>query len=114
MAPSVATAAARVLSSDRRSRAAVLRNPEINPAWLVIGQAMDRTRQARGLSVKEFADKVQRNEAQVRRWFAGKERPQADVVFAEKDFQQPFVIALAKAAAEGVKVVTEIRLEMSA
>jgi ribosome-binding protein aMBF1 (putative translation factor) len=118
MPPSLAHAPAAVLSSDRRRAprlpVADLRKAENAAGWLVLGQAMDRTRQARGLSVKEFATKVKRNEAQVRRWFAGKERPQADVVFAVKEFQQPFVIALAKAAAEGVKVVTEIRLEMSA
>lgn len=55
-----------------------LRKPENAATWLEIGQAMDRVRCARRLSVKEFAEKVSRDEAQVRRWFGGTERPQAE------------------------------------
>jgi DNA-binding transcriptional regulator YiaG len=117
-ATSLADAPGAVLSSDRRSRPrmakADLRIPEsVNAAWLLLGQAMNRTRQACRLSVKEFADQVQRDEAQVRRWFAGKERPQADAVFAVVAFQKAFVIALAEDVA-GIETTTEIRVSRSA
>lgn len=93
---------------------ATLRKAENEAAWLLLGEAMERVRQVCGLSVKEFADRLNRNEAQVRRWFAGKERPQADAVFAVAAFQQPFVIALAGLAGAGVVVETVIRVQRSA
>lgn len=118
MAPSLAHASGEILSSDRRTgprmAKADLRIPEnVHPAWQLLGQAMNRTRQACRLSVKEFADQVQRDEAQVRRWFAGKERPQADAVFAVVAFQKAFVIALAEDVA-GIETTTEIRVRRSA
>ncbi len=115
MAPSLANASADVLSSDRSAPAPVLRNPEHgNPAWQAIGAAMNRTRQACGLSVKEFSDRLGKDKAQVRRWFAGTERPQVDAVFAVKALRAPFVIALAGADVEGVEIETTVRLKRSA
>lgn len=89
-----------------------LRKAENDAAWLEIGQAMDRVRCARRLSVKEFAEKVGRDEAQVRRWFGGTERPQVDAVFAVKEFRQPMVIELAHDA--GAEVTTQIAIKQTA
>lgn len=113
MRSSLANASVDVISSDRTHAHAIVRKAE-NPDWIALGEAVERTRTLCRLSLKEFADALSRDERQVARWIAGTEQAQAAVIFAVERFRRPFVVALAERAGDGVKVVTEIRLEMSA
>jgi hypothetical protein len=87
-----------------------LRKAESDAAWLAIGQAMDRARQACQLTVKEFAGLVDRDPRQVARWFDGTERPQVDAVFAVTMLRQALLVALAAAAGPGVEIETVVRI----
>lgn len=78
-----------------------------------IGTAITRARLLMGLSKKELAGALDRDEAQISRWEGGKERPQFDALWALEGFRAPFVIALAEMA-DGVDVVTEIRIRRTA
>lgn len=86
-----------------------LRKPEI-PDWrLDVGRAIERTRLLAGLSLKELAAAIARDERQVARWIAGTERPQFDAIFAVAALRQPLVVALAELAhADGIDIVTSI------
>jgi hypothetical protein len=75
-----------------------------------VGQAVDGVRADHRLSLKEFADEIQRDERQVARWIEGKEHAQIAAVFAVARFRCGLVIALAKLAGDGVEIVTEIRV----
>lgn len=109
MGTSVARTLPTVISADRRQAKADLRKAE----WRAIGQAFERTRLLCGLSLKEFADALGRDDRQVARWIAALEPPQVPAVFAVARFQQAFVIALAEQV-DGLEVVTEIRTRRSA
>jgi hypothetical protein len=92
---------------DVRPRMAKANLPkaENRAEWALIGKAIERTMGA--LSLKEFADRIDRDERQVGRWIEGKERPQVDAVFAIAAFRAPLVIALAELA-EDVSIETTI------
>lgn len=79
-----------------------------------VGRAVERAKNLTGLSLKEFADKVGRNERQVARWIAGDERPQFDALFAVELFRQPLVIAFAELIGQGVDVQTQITIRRPA
>lgn len=97
-------------ASRPRMAKAALRNPE-SACWrLSVGQAIERVQSRSGLSLKEFAAAVGRDERQVARWFTGVEHPQLAAIFAVADLRQLLVVALAELAGEGVEVVTEIRV----
>lgn len=66
-----------------------------------------------GMTLKEFAAALGKNESQVRRQIEGKERPQIEAVFAVEKFQGPLVIALARLAS-GTEVDTVIHVRRSA
>jgi transcriptional regulator with XRE-family HTH domain len=66
-----------------------------------VGKAIERVKNMTGLSLKEFADAVGREDRQVARWIAGTERPQFDAIFAVEHFRQPLVIALAELIGSG-------------
>ena len=78
--------------------------------WIENGRAIERTRELSGLSLKEFADVVGRDERQVKRWETAAERPQIETVFAVPVLRQSLVIALAEQAGVGVKVTTHIEI----
>lgn len=80
--------------------------------WLLLGEAMDRARLVCLLSIKQFADLIDRDEAQCRRWFKGLERPQADLVLVARHPKLPhaYLVELAKRSGEGVEVITQITL----
>lgn len=65
------------------------------------------------LSLKEFADVIDRDERQVARWEKGEERPQLDAIFAVSDFRAPLVIALAQLS-DAVSVETTITVRRRA
>jgi ribosome-binding protein aMBF1 (putative translation factor) len=79
-----------------------------------IGRVVQRVRNFSGLSLKEFAAELGREERQVARWIAGTERPQFDVLFAVEAFRQPLIIALAELAGQGVEIETVVRVRRSA
>jgi hypothetical protein len=112
MRSSLSDSARVVISSDRRTGPGMAKaDLRKTDHWIVMGRAVDRTRTLCRLSIKEFADLIDRDEAQVRRWIAGTEQTQAAVIFAVQKLRRPFVIALAEEAGEGVTVTTQITVE---
>lgn len=95
-----------------------LRKTETEPEqadWAAeIGRVVQRVRNFSGLSLKEFAAELGREERQVARWIAGTERPQFDVLFAVESFRQPLIIALAELAGQGVEIETVVRVRRPA
>lgn len=77
-----------------------------------IGDAIDRCRTLCRLSLKEFAQALDREERQVARWIAGTERPQLDAIFANTQLHLAFVQALAELA--NAEVVTTITIRRTA
>ncbi len=76
---------------------------------LSVGQAIERARLLSGLSLKEFADRVGRNERQVARWINATDRPQFDAIFAREELRHPLVLALAELAGAGVEFTVRLR-----
>lgn len=79
-----------------------------------IGRSIARARLLVGWSKKELAGAVEKDEAQISRWEAGKERPQFDRLWAVPQLRTALVIALAELANEGIRVRTTIEIERSA
>lgn len=88
-----------------------LRKAEVDDAvWrAAVGRVIERAKELSGLTLKQFADAVQRDERQVARWFAASERPQFDAIFAVEALRQPLIQALAELAGN-VVVETVIRM----
>lgn len=63
-----------------------------------VGQAIQRCFSLAGLTQKEAAALLERDQAQVARWISGDERPQVDAIFAVEALRGPLVIALAELA----------------
>lgn len=82
--------------------------------WIANGRAVRRAWELSGLSLKEFADTVGRDERQVKRWMTADERPQIETIFAAKALQAPLVIAMAEQAGHGVELETTIRIRRPA
>lgn len=86
-----------------------VRKPDVDSWRADVGRAIERMRLLAGLSLKELAAAVVRDERQVSRWIAGTERPQFDALFAVAVLRQPLVVALAELAQhDGVDIVTQI------
>lgn len=83
--------------------------------WKVkVGHAVQRAFKLAGLSQKEVAGEIERDQAQIARWAAGTERPQFDVLFAVEPLRQPLILALAELAGESVEIETTVKLKRSA
>jgi ribosome-binding protein aMBF1 (putative translation factor) len=80
----------------RRMAKADLRKAEVADLREQIGRGIERARLLSGMSLKEFADAIGRDERQIARWITGAERPQFDAIFAVKELRGPLVIALAE------------------
>jgi hypothetical protein len=76
----------------------------------LMGKAVERAILLCGWSVKEAADRIRRDRAQVSRWMAGTERPQFDALFAVPELRGPLVIALAEATGEVADVTTTVTI----
>jgi ribosome-binding protein aMBF1 (putative translation factor) len=117
MAPSIAQQSlpTPLLVQEKRAKTAKadLRKTGDEAFYARIGQCIDEVRNVFGLSIKEFAAVLGKNESQVRRWVEGSERPQIEAVFAVEKFQGAMVIALARLAT-GVDVDTVIHVRRSA
>lgn len=101
--------------SDVRGKMAKadIRKAEMDALYGSLGRAMAEVMGTFGLSLKEFASEVGKDERQLQRQMDGRERPQLEAIFAVERFRGPLVIALARLAAD-VDVVTEIRVRRSA
>lgn len=77
-----------------------------------IGRCVARARLLVGWSKKELAAACDKDEAQISRWEAGKERPQFDALWSIAKFRAPLVIAMAELV-DGVQVDTVIRVKVS-
>lgn len=75
-----------------------------------VGRAIARTFALAGVSQKEAAALLNRDQAQVARWVSGAERPAIDLIFSVPQLRGPFVIGLAELAGEGVEITTAITL----
>jgi ribosome-binding protein aMBF1 (putative translation factor) len=106
----------RVLSDvePRMAKAALIdvRKSETRMNWAAIGGCLDFARRDAGWNLEQLAAALDKDARQVRRWIAGEEQTQLAVVFAVRELQQPFVIALAKLAA--CDVTTQISIRRSA
>lgn len=65
------------------------------------------------LSLKEFADLIDRDVSQISRWEKGEDRPQFDAIFAVPILQARLVEELA-ALSQDVEIVTTITIRRSA
>ncbi len=101
--------------SDIRPQMAKASLPDIRKAdidgWRArVGLVVARVKGER--SLKEFADLIDRDERQVKRWIEGTDRPQFDALFAVKALRVPLVVALAELAEDArVETVITVRKE---
>jgi len=104
-----------LLLPDRRGKTAKadIRKADTEAYYASLGGCIEEVRRVSGLTLKEFAAVIGKDERQIARQIAGADRPQLEAVFAIDRFRGPLVIALAKLAAD-VDVVTEIRVRRSA
>lgn len=93
-----------------RMAKADLRKAEKGDWRISVGQAIQRAQSLCGWSLKEFADKVGRDQRQIARWITGNERPQFDALMAVEEFRQPLIVALAEMCGAGVEVETVVRV----
>jgi ribosome-binding protein aMBF1 (putative translation factor) len=104
---SSAVSAHRVIPEIRPEMAhADLRKPDIRDFQAEIGRCLESARNEQGWTLEQLSAALHRDPRQVRRWIAGDERVQLDVVFAVPELREPFVVALAKLAR--MKVTTTI------
>lgn len=96
-----------------RTAKAAIRKPDTERYYASLGRCIEEVRRVSGLTLKEFAAALGKDERQLARQIDGKDRPQLEIVFAVETYRGPLVIALAKLAAD-VDVVTEIRVRRSA
>lgn len=85
-----------------------LRKSESADALRELGTCLDDARSAVKWTLDQLAAELKRDPRQVRRWIAGEERTQVDVVFAVPELRKPFVIALAKLAECSVETTVRI------
>ncbi len=88
---------------------------KVETAWRErIGRAIHRAFSLAGLTQKEAARLLERDQAQVARWVSGAERAQLDALFAVEAFRHSLVLALAELAGNGIEIETTIRIRRSA
>lgn len=91
----------------------VLKKLEKDALWAELGKCLVFVCYDAGLSLKEFAAKVGKDEGQLHRQMEGKERPQIEAVFAVPEFRASLVIALSRLTNE-IEMFTEIRVRRTA
>lgn len=89
-----------------------LRKADGSAARAEAGRVIGLTQKLTGLSLKEFAAALGRDERQVARWIEGTERPQLDAILAAEQVRTPFVVACAKSTPQ-IEVETVIRTKVS-
>lgn len=78
-----------------------------------IGRAIERAFSLAGITQKQAAGLIERDQAQVARWIGGVDRPQLDAIFAVEELRQPLIQALAELAGN-VVVETVVRMRRRA
>jgi len=99
--------------SPAKVTAPVLKNVEKAQLWAELGKCMVFVCYDLHLSLKEFAARIGKADAQISRQMEGKERPQIEAVFAVPEFRAPLVLALARLTNE-IETFTEMRMRSSA
>lgn len=99
-------AAAKVAPAD-------VRKAEKDALWAELGKCLVFVCYDAGLSLKEFASRLGKDERQLHRQMEGQERPQIEAVFAVPEFRAPLVIALSRLTNE-IEMFTEIRVRRTA
>jgi len=101
--------------AGRQAKAALkpLPKAEKDALWGELGKCLVFVCYDAGLSLKEFAAKVGKDERQMARQMEGQERPQIEAVFAVPEFRAPLVIALSRIS-PNVECLTEIKIRRSA
>lgn len=92
---------------------AAIRKAENADYLAQIGGCLDEARREVGWTLDQLSAELNRDARQVRRWIAGEERTQVDVVFAVEPLRGPFVIALAKLA-DCCEIETVVRIKRTA
>ncbi len=92
---------------------AALKNLEKEALWAELGKCLVFVCYDAGLSLKEFAAKVGKDEGQLHRQMEGKERPQIEAVFAVPQFRASLVQAMARLTNE-IEIFTEIKIRRTA
>ena len=105
----------RLLAETRpRMIKATLRNPETECWRAPVGKAIANVQSRSGLSLKEFAAAVQRDERQVARWLTGVEHAQLAAILAVPVLRQLLLVALAESIGESVEIKTTIEIRRTA
>lgn len=78
--------------------------------WAELGRVVKRTWLLSGLSLKEFAAAIDRNERQVARWCIAAERPQIETIYAVVPLRGSLVVAMAETSGN-VEVETVVRVK---
>jgi transcriptional regulator with XRE-family HTH domain len=104
-----------LLVSESRAKTAKadLRKAEKDTLWVELGKCMVFVCYDAGISLKEFAAKLGKDERQIARQMEGQERPQIETVFAVPEYRARLVEALARITPECV-VSTEIKVRRTA
>jgi DNA-binding transcriptional regulator YiaG len=92
------------------AKAETLRKPEVACWREPVGQAIARVQARSGLSLKEFAAAVNRDERQVSRWFTGLEHPQLAAIFTVPALRHLLLVALAELLGDDIEIVTQISI----
>jgi hypothetical protein len=79
-----------------------------------LGRVIERTFELAGLSQKEAAALLERDQAQIARWIAGTERPQLESIYATPTLRARLLLAMAEQAGVAVRMVIEFPLERTA
>lgn len=87
----------------------LIRKAEKNLLWVKDGAAMREVQNFSGLTLKEFAAALGKDERQIERQMQGLERPQTEVVRANERFEGPMVIAMARRTS-GMEVDTVVHI----
>lgn len=90
-----------------------VRKTEKDALWAELGKCLVFVCYDAGLSLKEFATRLGKDERQVHRQMEGHERPQIEAVFAVPEYRAPLVIALSRLTNE-IEVFTEIKIRRTA
>jgi hypothetical protein len=73
-----------------------------------VGRAVKRTIDLSGLTLKEFAAAVKRDERQCARWATGEERPHTDAILEAAGLGKLWIQALGEIAGATVEVIVRI------
>lgn len=99
---------------DVRPRMAKALNKVETPWREQVGQAIQRAFALAGVTQKEAAGLLDRDQAQVARWISGAERPQVDAIFAVDRLRSSLVLALSELAGPDVEIETTIHIRRTA